>query len=75
MPHLETGEIVHIVFNTLGVYNRLNIFQLFEQSINFITNRVVEHFREEGVTLKDKEDILCRALEGLNPEQSERFKQ
>ena len=74
MPHLETGEIVHIVFNTLGVYNRLNIFQLFEQSINFITNRVVEHFREEGVTLKEKEDILFRVLEIFNPEQSEKFK-
>ena len=52
MPHLETGEIVHIVFNTLGVYNRLNIFQLFEQSINFVTNRVVEKFVNDNLSIR-----------------------
>lgn len=72
MPHLETGEVVHIVFNSLGVYNRLNIFQLYEQSINFITNRVVEKFRT-GLTMKEKENILFRLLEIFNPEQRTRI--
>lgn len=70
MPHLETGEVVHIVFNSLGVYNRLNIFQLYEQSINFITNRVVEKFRT-GIPMKEKEKIFFRLLEIFNPEQRE----
>ena len=58
MPHLENGEVVHIIFNTLGVYNRLNIFQLFEQSINFVTNRVVEKFVNDNLSIPEMEKIL-----------------
>ena len=73
MPHLENGEIVHIIFNTLGVYNRLNIFQLFEQSINFVTNRVVEKFINDNLSVPEMEKILFRILEIFNPSQKERM--
>lgn len=73
MPHLETGERVDIIFDTLGVINRLNVFQLFEQSITFITNRA----REEIARLdnfKDKEKLLFDIIAKFNTEQSESVK-
>ena len=42
MPVLENGKRVEICFNRLGVINRINTFQLFEQSINFIMNRTID---------------------------------
>ena len=74
MPHLENGEIVHIVFNTLGVYNRLNIFQLYEQSITFITNRIVERFRNENLSIEEMEDITFKVISIFNPEQEVEFR-
>lgn len=73
MPVLETGKRVDLIFNTLGVYNRLNIFQLFEQSITFITNRIVEKM----VTLysiKEKEELLFGIINIFNEKQAEQFK-
>ena len=68
MPHLETGEVVHVIFNTLGVFNRLNIFQLYEQSINFITERTVRKFIDDDTPVKDMEKIFFRILEIFNEE-------
>lgn len=42
MPFLANGKRVDVILNVLGVPNRLNTMQLFEQSINFICNTVVE---------------------------------
>lgn len=70
MPHLENGEIVHIIFNTLGVYNRLNIFQLYEQSINFITESITERWRTQDVSIEDMEKDLFTVLRIFHPEQA-----
>ena len=45
MPVLENGKIVDVLFNCLGVVNRLNSFQLFEQSINFVMNRTIDRIK------------------------------
>ena len=45
MPVLENGRVVDVQFNCLGVINRLNSFQLFEQSINFIMNRTIDRIK------------------------------
>ena len=45
MPVLENGKVVDVLFNCLGVVNRLNSFQLFEQSINFIMNRTIDRIK------------------------------
>ena len=71
---LYNTEHVDIIFNTLGVYNRLNIFQLFEQSINFITGRVVEKFKENNMTIKEMETILFDIINTFNPKQAEIIK-
>lgn len=74
MPHLETGERVDIKFNTLGVFNRLNIFQLYEQSINFITERTVQKFINENTSIPEMEKIVFRILEIFNPEECIKMK-
>lgn len=45
MPVLSNGKVVDVLFNCLGVINRLNSFQLFEQSINFIMNRTIDRIK------------------------------
>lgn len=45
MPVLENGKRIDVLFNCLGVINRLNSFQLFEQSINFIMNRTIDRMK------------------------------
>lgn len=69
MPILENGKRVDVIFNSLGVVNRLNSFQLIEQSINFICNRVVEKLKETK-TLQEKEMIFFRVLGYFNQKQS-----
>ena len=73
MPHLENGEIVHIIFNTLGVFNRLNIFQLYEQSINFITERIVERWIKEDCSIKDMESDLFKVIRIFNEEEADKM--
>lgn len=70
MPHLENGEVVHIIFNTLGVFNRLNIFQLYEQSINFITERIVERWINEDISIENMEKDLFKVISIFNAEQA-----
>lgn len=73
MPHLETGERIDIIFNSLGVINRLNSQQLFEQSITFVCNRVVEKLREID-SLEDKEKLLLRIVWYFNEKQEKELR-
>lgn len=69
MPHLETGERVDLIIDSLGVVNRLNSQQLFEQSITFITNRL----RERLATMKSLEerfDLFINVMTYLNSNQA-----
>lgn len=68
MPHVvETGEQVHIIFNTLGIIGRLNIFQMFEQATTFISDCQLNKIKSCD-DLKDKEYYLFRLLEIFNKE-------
>lgn len=73
MPHLETGERVDMIVNTLGVYNRLNIFQLNEQSITFITQRIIQKMKEPGISVEDKEWMVFRVIQIFNDEQHDKM--
>lgn len=66
MPHLETGEVVHVKVNGLGPVNRLTTMPLMEESITFICNRGVEHMRTLD-SIKDKEKIFFRIIEIFSP--------
>lgn len=55
--YLENGTRIDIIFDTLGVINRLNTFQLFEQGITFRAQRVLERIKDTKA-IKDKEKLL-----------------
>ena len=74
MPHLEDGTRIDIKFNTLGVYNRLNTFQLVEATINFITEKTVKKFINENTPIEEMERITFRIMEIFNPEECEKMK-
>ena len=73
MPYLENGERVEVLLNALGVINRLNSFQIFELSINFICNRVVEKLNTFD-TLKDKETLFFDIIKRFNKTQYKELK-
>lgn len=68
MPHLETGRPIHIILEALGPVNRLNVMQLYEQSITFVCNRSIEHMQSHQLSLKEREAILWRILSIFDPE-------
>lgn len=65
MPMLDNGKHLEVIFNTLGVINRLNSAQLFEVGINFIADRVLERIQSFD-NRKDKEDLLWDFLSHFN---------
>lgn len=67
MPHLETGKVVDIVLDGLGPVNRLNVMQMFEQTITFIGNRNIEYFKDKPIPIK--EEISFTFISLLNPEE------
>ena len=73
MPFLETGERVDVIFNSLGVINRLNSFQLYEMSITFICNRIRDKIKSL-TELSEKEKLLFRIIELFNENQEKELK-
>lgn len=73
MPMIENGKHIEIIFNSLGVINRLNSMQLIEQSITFITNRVAERMYEM-TNDKERDELLFNILNYFNPKQVEHIK-
>jgi hypothetical protein len=43
---------VEIVLNVLGIPNRENLWQLFQQTINFISNRIIEKLRKMNTVIE-----------------------
>ena len=71
MPHFGNGEVVHIIFDSLGVPGRLNIFQLYEQSVTAQARQIRDHLKTVK-SLKEKENILFTFLRCYNEEQADR---
>jgi DNA-directed RNA polymerase beta subunit len=46
MPMTEDGERAEVVLNPLGIMNRLNPAQLYEQEINFISNQITKRLKK-----------------------------
>lgn len=69
MPVNEYGERAEIILNSLGVINRLNFSQLFEQHLNFIGNNIVRNIK--GKPLEEKEKIFFPVMKDLVPQQYE----
>lgn len=77
MPILENGKRVDIIFNALGVINRLNSQQIFEQSITFITSRTIEKMDELVSENKVGEalGLMTDIVGHFNEEQSVKLKE
>lgn len=73
MPFLENGERVDVMLNALGVINRLNSMQIFEQTINFIGNRVVDRLKVID-SMVEKENLLFDIVHRLCEREGEELK-
>lgn len=69
MPFLENGKRVDVIFNLLGVINRLNPQQLFEQSITFVCDRVCEYMVKNDLPLEEREKLLIDIVTRFNEKQ------
>lgn len=70
----EHGEYADIVFNSLGVTNRLNPAQLFELELNFISDNILRKIKEEK-TASGKLKWLFEYINEVNPDQAKAMKQ
>lgn len=73
MPILDNGVVVDAMMNSLSPTNRLISGPLFELSINFITDRMVDHV----LTLDDYDERFEKIydiIKILNPEDAPNFK-
>lgn len=68
MPKNEHGEYVDIIFNKLGVPNRLNPAQLFEVEINFISDNIRRRSKTLK-TFKEKKEFLFEYIKDVNKDQ------
>lgn len=73
MPYLEDGTRVEVLLNALGVINRLNSYQCYEVSINFICDQVVKKLRTMN-SLKEKEALFFDIIKRLNDEEYDAIK-
>lgn len=68
--HVEDGRRVDIIFDTLGVINRLNCMQLFEQSITFRAQRILERIQRTD-NVKEKENYLFPFIRCFSPAEAD----
>ncbi len=70
MPMNEYGEHAEIIFNSLGVCNRLNPAQLYELELNFVAHNVMRKIKELR-TYKQKLVAILDLVQTMNAEQAE----
>lgn len=70
--YLDNGTRIDLVMDALGVPNRLNTLQLFEQAITFRGRRVIERIRDTE-DMKEKERLLFAFVRIFSPEEAEAF--
>jgi DNA-directed RNA polymerase subunit beta len=76
MPLADNGERAEILLNPLGVINRLNPAQLFEQEINMISDQVLNHINEsETESVNEFLDMVTEYIHDVNPVQAEAFRE
>jgi len=68
LPKLPDGSHVDICLNTLGVINRMNLSQLYEQFINFTSDHVVK-IMKNTIDPLEKIDIYLAYLKYVDKEQ------
>lgn len=76
MPKTSDGRTIDIQANMCGVYGRENAGQLFEMSLNFISNNIAKAINEDTNTTADCIKLYLDYLEIVSPsmhDEAERF--
>lgn len=73
MPHTESGDVIDICYDALGIPNRLIIMPILEKSLAAQQKQISDHIKTLP-KLEDKEKIFFRFLEIYNEEQVERVR-
>jgi len=74
MPHFGNGEVADVIFDSLGVPGRLNIFQLYEQTITAQARQIRDHMKSMK-TSKEKEKDFFTFLGIYNEDQKNKVYQ
>ena len=69
MPKNQYGEHAEIIFNALGVCNRLNPSQLYEVELNFIADNIQRKIKD-AKTNKEKLNWILEFLKDINPQEA-----
>lgn len=72
MPKDKYGNVAEVIINPCGVVGRSNPGQLYEQELNFISDRVVELIKKED-TLPKKYGILSKFFSITDKDSAEEF--
>lgn len=70
MPRLSNGEYVDVIFNSSTCVNRENAGQLFETSLNHISSKLIDYFREQVLHTDEALDMIVEYLSYIVPEQA-----
>ena len=73
MPKNQYGEHAEIIFNALGVCNRLNPAQLYEVELNFFADNVQRLVKKEP-TYKGKLRFILDFIKDINKDQYEQMR-
>lgn len=73
MPETEDGVRADVCLNALGVLNRLNLAQIIEQYINFMSDHVIKLIKEK-TDLNEKIELFLEYLKNVSPKQYEFYK-
>jgi DNA-directed RNA polymerase beta subunit len=73
MPTTEHGVHAEVILSPLGVFNRENPAQLFEQEINMISDQIVAHLEAQDISIADKLWQLAGFLGKFNPSYAEAY--
>ena len=76
MPKTSDGRTIDVQANMCGVYGRENAGQLFEMSLNFISNNIAKAINEDTNTTADCIKLYLDYLELVSPsmhDEAERF--
>ncbi len=70
MPRLSNGDYVDVIFNSSTCVNRENAGQLFETSLNHISSKFIDYFKEKVLHTDEALDMIVEYLNYVVPEQS-----
>lgn len=70
MPRLETGQYIECIKNQSTCINRENIGQLHEQSINFMSARLIEYLQKSYLPCTEKVKILHKYISMIDKDEA-----